>query len=81
VNFNANDQICQAEAKQLIATFSDQDITAPVLFSHDKALLNKYFNELKLYYRVAINHRMYLLHLKDNQIRMIRYFKDRYHLQ
>ena len=69
------------KGQQLIATFNDQDITAPVLFSNDKTLLNKYFNELKLYYRVAINHHLYLQNLKDNQIRLIKYFKNKYHLE
>jgi hypothetical protein len=81
VNFNANDQMYPAKVQQINATFNDQDITAPILFSNDKVLLNKYFNELKLYYRVTINHHGYLVNLKDNQIRLITYFKNKYQLE
>ena len=82
VNFNANDQMYPSNGKQLInGSFNDQDITEPILFSGDKVLLNKYFNELKLYYRVAINHKVYLLNLRNNQIRMIQYFKSKYHFE
>jgi len=81
INFTANDQMFQIKKSGLISTFNNEDVTAPLLFSNDKSLLNKYFNDLKLYYRVTYNQKGMLLILKENQIRLIKYFKNKYHLE
>lgn len=81
INFTANDQMFQIKKSGLISTFDNKDVTATLLFSNDKGLLNKYFNDLKLYYRVTYNHKRMLLDLKENQIRLINYFKNKYHLE
>lgn len=74
--------ICFHQKKTgLIQTFDNNDVTAPLLFSNDKSLLNKYFNDLKLYYRVMFNQKRMLLNLKENQIRLINYFKNKYHFE
>jgi hypothetical protein len=65
----------------LITTFNVSDVTAPLLFAYDKTLLNKYFNELMLYYRVTYNHKRMLLSLKEKQIQLIEYFENKYHFE
>ena len=79
INFTANAQMFQPKNAGLISAFDSSDVKAPILFTNDKALLNRYFNELELYYRVTYNHKGMLLILKDNQIRLINYFKNKYH--
>lgn len=79
INFTANAQMFKPDNRRLISAFDSADIKGPVLFTNDKALLNRYFNELQLYYRVTYNHKGMLLILKDNQIRLIHYFKNKYH--
>jgi hypothetical protein len=81
VDFKANAQMFKPQNTRLITTFDDTDITHPLLFSGDKVLLNKYFNELQLYYRITYNHRGMLLTLKENQIRLIKYFENKYHFE
>jgi hypothetical protein len=63
------------------AQLKPRDISASEVKSSAKniILLNKYFNELLPYYRVTYNHKE-LPELKDNQIRLINYFKNKYHL-
>lgn len=80
-NFNANNQMFKPQEGNLITSFNSNDVTAPILFTDDKALLNKYFNELQLYYRVTYNHKRMLLNMKDNQIRLINYFENKYHFE
>ena len=79
INFTANDEMFQPKESRLIQSFNNNDVTAPLLFSRDKSLLNKYFNDLKLYYRVTYNQKGILLNLRENQIRLINYFKNKYH--
>lgn len=79
INFTANAQMFKPKNANLISAFDSSDVKAPVLFTNDKALLNRYFNELELYYRVTYNHKGMLLILKDNQTRLIDYFKNKYH--
>ena len=59
-------------------TMSGQ-LSGPLLFSGDKVLVNKWFNELALYLR-AINGQHYLLTgLRRNAISLLQYFKKKYH--
>jgi len=80
VNFPANTQMFQPKEGQLIATFDEKDVTLPVLFSDDKILLNKFFNELLLYYRITFNHKRMLVNLRNSQLHLIEYFKQKYKL-
>jgi len=80
MNFEANVQMFKANGT-LISTFDEQDVTKPLLFSPDKDLLNKYFNELLLYYRVTYNHRLTMARLKQTQTRLILYLKNKYQFQ
>jgi hypothetical protein len=79
-NFKANVQMFKPEAGKMITadTLKRADITAPIIFSSDKALLNKFFNECLLYYRVTYNHQQMLIDLKARQIRLLDYFRRKY---
>jgi len=81
VNFNANAQMFTPKAGMIITRFNNEEVTAPLMFSANKDLLNKYFNELLLYYRVTYNHKRMLLDLKEKQIQLIRHFKTKYHFE
>ena len=80
-NFNANAQMFKPQEGKIISTFDEKDVTAPVLFSDNKELLNKFFNDLLLYYRITYNHKRMLLDLKINQTSLIGYFKNKHHLE
>lgn len=82
-NFKANLPMFKPREGSAINTesFSPEGIKHPILFSGDKNLLNKYFNELLLYYRVTYNHKRMLLELKEQQIRLIAYFRNKYHFE
>ncbi|HEV7781129.1 MAG TPA: hypothetical protein VGO58_07665 [Chitinophagaceae bacterium] len=81
VSFPANAQMFKPEENKIISTFNETDVTAPVLLSDDNALLNRYFNDLLLYYRITYNHKRMLLLLKNYQLRLIEFFKNKYHLK
>jgi hypothetical protein len=81
VDFKANAQMFKPRDGKLITTYDPADVTRPVLFSADKALLNKYFNDVILYYRITYNHRRFLLDLKAKQILLLEYFKNKYHFE
>ena len=53
----------------------------PLLFADNKTLLNKYFNQLLLYIRVTVRHRIQLMDLKQHAISLLNYFKNKYHLK
>jgi hypothetical protein len=78
INFNANVQMFSPKGGRLISSFDDQDISEPILFSKDPSALNRYFNKLQLYYRVTYNHKVILLNLKEFQIRLLKYFDNKY---
>lgn len=81
VDFKANAQMFRQEDGKIITGFSPSEVTIPVLFSADKALLNKYFNDVQLYYRITYNHRRMLLDLKNKQTQLLAYFKNKYHFE
>jgi len=80
-DFKANVQMFRPQQGQLISNFNSKEVTAAVLFSGDKGLLNKYFNDLMLYYRTTYNHKRMLLNLKNKQGLLLAYFKDKYHFE
>jgi hypothetical protein len=80
INFKANLQMKQSKPGTGL-DFPDRDITAPLLSSNDKALFNKYFNELLLYNRIIISQQRLLNVLKHQQIALIEYFKSKYHFE
>lgn len=82
VNFKANAQMFAPIEGKLINSdnFDEKVVKAPVLLFKDKEHLNKYFNELQLYYRVTYNHRKILLDLKERQTELLKYFENKYDL-
>ncbi|HLK30953.1 MAG TPA: hypothetical protein VKT28_20415 [Puia sp.] len=52
----------------------------PLLFSDDKVLLNKYFNESLIYLRVHKGQRGFLIRLKARAEGLIKYYKDKHQL-
>jgi len=53
----------------------------PLLFSDDKFLLNKWFNQLSVYLRITKRQRQQLADIKDKGSGLIKYCKDKYHLK
>ncbi len=53
----------------------------PLLFSSDRFLLNKWFNQLSVYLRITKRQHQQLNDLKDKIAGLIRYCKEKYHLK
>ncbi|MDP4262525.1 MAG: hypothetical protein Q8941_08335 [Bacteroidota bacterium] len=71
---------------QLRSTLTGADTTGlyiktPLLLSDDKALLNKYFNELLMYLRVINGHRNQMERFMKRATGLISYFKNKYNLE
>jgi hypothetical protein len=58
----------------------DMSAEGPLLFSNDKFLLNKWFNQLSVYLRITKRQRLQLAELKDEISGLIKYCKEKYHL-
>ena len=57
------------------------EIKDQLLFSSDKRMLNKYFNNLFQYLRVIVAHRNGLKRLSDKATKQLEYFKNKYHFR
>jgi hypothetical protein len=57
------------------------ELKGALLFSHDKALLNEYFNDLVRYNGFTNAQRQLLKDFKDNQTRIIQYLRNKYHFE
>ena len=55
------------------------DTATSFLFTSDKRLLNKYFNQLFQYLRAIVQHRNRLRSFKEHAERLLRYFESKYH--
>jgi hypothetical protein len=55
-------------------------LSKPLIFSDDKALLNKWFNQLGLYLRVIKAQRLLIGRLQTKAINLIRFYKTKHHL-
>jgi hypothetical protein len=53
----------------------------PLLFTNDRVLLNKWFNELALYLRITKAQRNLLSDLRDKAIHLMVFYKDEHHLE
>jgi hypothetical protein len=60
---------------------SDAVLKGPLLFSNDKVLMNKWFNELTMYLRVTNAQRNLLLVFRNKAIGLIEYYKQKHHLE
>ncbi len=70
---------------QLTTATMDRDTTSstlngPLLFTDDKFLLNKWFNELSMYLRVTNGQRNSITQIKNKATDLILYYKTKYHL-
>lgn len=54
-------------------------IEMPVLFSNDKALLNKYFNDLFRYRAMTQNQQRIIMELKEHANELLVFIKNKYH--
>jgi hypothetical protein len=60
----------------------DVDEMKKFLFiSHDKAVLNKYFNVLFQYLRIIVQHKNGLKRLDAHAVKQLEYFKKKYHFE
>ena len=57
------------------------DTTIPLLLSPDKALLNKYFNELLIYMRVTNGHKIQLERFMKKANRLIAFYKNKHNFE
>lgn len=69
---------------QSISYLSGSDIgssslESPLLFSNDKTLLNKWFNQLQLYLRVTRAQNLQLNQLRSKAANLIAFYKNKYH--
>ena len=53
----------------------------PLLFSNDRFLLNKWFNQLSVYLRITKRQRQQLAEIKNKVSIIIKYCKKKYHLE
>jgi hypothetical protein len=56
-------------------------LSGPLLFSDDRAMLNKWFNQLQLYLRVIKAQRLLIHHLQTKAINLIHFYKTKHHLK
>jgi hypothetical protein len=82
LNFKANLEMFKPQEGKAILTeaFGSPKIDVPLLVFNDKEQLNRYFNELLMYYRITYNHKKMLLDLRNTQLRLLKYFSSKYHL-
>jgi hypothetical protein len=78
-NFKMNVQF-QTPSLRGVDTTSDKG-QQPLLFSEDRALLNKWFNELVLYFRAISGQRNILNRLKQKAEGLLQYYKAEYHFE
>jgi hypothetical protein len=55
--------------------------SGPLLFTEDRVLLNKWFNELAMYLRTTNGQRNSITQLKNKAISLLQYYKDKYHFE
>ena len=63
------------------ADSGSSSLNGPLLFSGDRNLLNKWFNQLQLYLRVTKAQSLQLHQLKDKAINLIAFYKNKHHLK
>jgi hypothetical protein len=60
---------------------TSEKLNGPLLFTDNRVLLNKWFNELAMYLRTTNGQRNSIMNIKDKAISLIRYYKDKYHFE
>ena len=56
-------------------------LSGPLLFTEDRVLLNRWFNELSIYLRTTNGQRNSILQLKNKAVNLINYYKSRHHFE
>jgi hypothetical protein len=56
-------------------------LNGPLLFSADRALLNKWFNQLELYLRVTKAQSLLLIQLQRRATNLINFYKSKHHIR
>ena len=56
-------------------------LNGPLLFSDDRALLNKWFNQLQLYLRVTKAQSLLLTQLQSRATNLINFYKSKHHIK
>ena len=72
------------QSSTVLMTIVDTSITelqGPLLFSGDRFLLNKWFNELAMYLRVTHGQRNLLRAFKEKATRLLAFYKNKYQLE
>ena len=54
------------------------ELNGPLLFTEDRVLINKWFNELSMYLRTTNGQRNSMIQLKNKAISLIHYYKEKY---
>ena len=60
---------------------TSEKLNGPLLFSDNRVLLNKWFNELAMYLRTTNGQKNSIINLKNKAIRLIEYYKGKYHFE
>ncbi|HEY2726169.1 MAG TPA: hypothetical protein VGI61_03275, partial [Parafilimonas sp.] len=71
---------------QNVSSLSGRDtgkssLNGPLLFSDDRALLNKWFNQLQLYLRVTKAQSLLLTQLQSRATNLINFYKSKHHIK
>jgi hypothetical protein len=79
-DFKVNVSLQSTSSMKLAIDTSKGVLNGPLLFSDDRALLNKWFNELALYRRITNAQQNILSGLKATATNLIIYYKNKHHL-
>jgi hypothetical protein len=71
----------QLTTATMIADTANSKLSGPLLFTEDRILVNKWFNELAMYLRTTNGQRNSITQLKSKAISLIGYYKNKYHLE
>ena len=83
VDFKANARLQNSSFIQELTSVFDTSsliLNGPLLFVEDRALLNKWFNELLLYLRATLGQRRLLIELKVKATGLLQYYNNKYKL-
>jgi hypothetical protein len=68
----------QLTTANFAADTASTDLAGPLLFTEDRVLLNKWFNELAMYLRTTNGQHNIILQLKNKAIALIEYYKEKH---
>jgi hypothetical protein len=80
-DFKVNAPLQSSSSIQQAIDTSKGILQGPLLFSDDRALLNKWFNELMIYLRATNAQRNILGELKEKAAKLITFYKNKHHIE